>query len=52
MDAPIPLKTGDYGGEVEAEFDRNGRALWVSDDPLAAVVTMAALDVEVDFENV
>jgi hypothetical protein len=51
MDAPIPLKTGDYGGEVEAEFDRDGRAIWVSEDPLAAVVTMAALDVEVDFAN-
>lgn len=52
MDAPIPLKTGDYGGEVEAEHDKEGRATWQSDDPTAAIVTMAAIKAEVDFADV
>jgi hypothetical protein len=52
MGAPIPLQSGDMAGEVEAEWDKEGRATWLSEDPLAAVVTMAALDVEVDFDNV
>ena len=43
---------GKIKSEVEAAFDRNGRALWVSEDPVAAIVTMAALDMEIDFANV
>lgn len=52
MNAPIPLKTGDYGGEVEADHDKEGRATWLSDDPTAAIVTMAAVKAEVDFADV
>ncbi len=52
MDEPIPLKTGDYGGEVDADFDRDGRPRWVSDDPVAAVVTASILKMEVDEKDV
>lgn len=52
MDAPIPLKTGDYGGEVEAEFDRLGRARWVSDGPTGAIVAAAMLNLDVSDRDV
>lgn len=52
MDAPIPIKTGDYGGEVEAEFDRLGRARWVSDVPCNAIVSAAMLEVDVSDTDV
>ena len=51
MDAPIGLRSEDVGGEVEADYDREGRATWLSEDPVGAIVTMAALKMEVDFED-
>lgn len=52
MDAPVPLASGDFGGHVDAEFDTNGQPRWVSDTPLAAVVTAAMLKLEVDAADV
>lgn len=52
MDTPIPLATGDYGGEVEAAFDRDGRARWLSDVPVNAVVAAAMLNVDVSATDV
>jgi hypothetical protein len=52
MDAPIPLKTGDFGGEVEAGFDRLGRARWVSSDPVAAIVAAAMINLDVSERDV
>jgi hypothetical protein len=51
MDAPIPLASGDYGGPVEAETDREGRARWISDTPTAAIVTAAMLNLDVDTKD-
>lgn len=47
MDRVIPLGNGDFGGEVEAEWDREGRASWTSADPVPAVVTLAALNIDI-----
>lgn len=52
MDAPVPLFTGDVGDVVESDFDREGRATWISDVPLAAIVTSAALKLDVDLRDV
>lgn len=51
MDRAIPLANGDQPGEVEAQFDRSGRASWTSSDPLPAVVTLAALHIDVSSED-
>lgn len=51
MDAPIPLKTGDYAGDVDAAFDRDGTPRWISADPVAAIVAAAMLNVEVDTKD-
>ncbi len=48
MDEPIPLFSGDTPGLVEAEFDRNGQARWISSDPLPAIVMGASLSIDVD----
>lgn len=52
MDAPIPLASGDYGGNIDAEFDRAGTPRWVSSDPLPAVVAAAVLKIDVDTRDV
>lgn len=51
MDRVIPLASGDFGGEVEAEWDRSGRATWTSSDPVPAVVTLAALHIDISSED-
>lgn len=51
MDAQKPLKTGDTEGLIEADFDRDGRATWISEDPLPATVTMAILNIDVSWKD-
>lgn len=48
MDAAIPLATGDYPGEVDAAYDRNGIPRWISEAPQPAIVASAVLKMEVD----
>lgn len=48
MDQAIPLATGDYPGEVDAAYDRNGIPRWISDGPQPAIVASAVLKMEVD----
>ena len=48
MDAAIPLFSGDTAGLIEAEYDREGRARWVSSDPLPGVIVAAMLNIDVD----
>jgi hypothetical protein len=52
MDQPIPLFTGDMEGNVDAEYDRSGRVRFVSDKPLPATITAAAISLEMDQEGV
>lgn len=47
MDHVIPLFSGDAGGSVEAQFDREGRAEWIVEDPLPAIITGAVLHLDV-----
>lgn len=51
MDHAIPLASGDYGGQVEAEFDTNGQATWTSDVPLPAIVAAAMINLEVSDQD-
>lgn len=46
MDAQVPLLSGDTEGLVDAEFDRDGRVSWISDQPLPATITMAILNAD------
>jgi hypothetical protein len=48
MDQPIPLFTGDMEGNVDTAYDRYGRCRFVSDQPLPATITAAALSFEMD----
>lgn len=41
MDAPVPLFTGDTSRGVSAGYDKDGRATFVSDVPLPAIVVAA-----------
>lgn len=52
MDEPIPLYSGDMEGNVDAEYDRSGRVRFVSDQPLPATITAAAISLEMDQEGV
>ncbi len=52
QNAPIALRSGDVGGEVEADTDREGRARWVSDTPTNAIVLSAMLNVDVSKSDV
>lgn len=47
MDEQVPLYSGDSDGLVDAEFDREGRMVWISEDPLPATITLAALNIDV-----
>lgn len=47
MDQQVPLFSGNAGGLVDAEFDREGRATWISDKPLPAVITLVAHNMDV-----
>jgi hypothetical protein len=48
MDQQIPLFSGDTEeGLVDAQFDREGRVSWISDRPLPATITLAALNLDV-----
>jgi hypothetical protein len=51
MDEPVPLFSGDSDGLVEAEYDRDGRASWISEVPLPATVALAALNVDVSWRD-
>lgn len=48
MDAPIPLFSGDTSGPIDMDHDRDGQVRFVSDRPLAAIITAAMLSLEVD----
>ena len=48
MDEAIPLFSGDTVGLVDMEIARDGRARFVSEDPLPAVIASAVLSLEVD----
>lgn len=52
MDAPAPLFTGDSGRIVSGDYDRDGRATWVSDTPLPFVVTAAMMNLDADPRDV
>lgn len=52
MDAPIPLRSGDYGDNLDSDFDTTGRCTWISSDPTAAVITAAMLNMEMDTADV
>lgn len=47
MDAPIPLFSGDSQKPVSGSFDRNGQAMFVSDDPLPCVIAAAMPKIEI-----
>lgn len=47
MDAPIPLFSGDIGGNVDAAFDADGVPRWIHDSPTPAIVSAAMLTMEV-----
>lgn len=48
QDTQIPLYSGDpENGLVDAEFDRDGRASWISDVPLPATITLAVSNIDV-----
>lgn len=47
MDEQIPLYSGDSDGLVDADFDRDGRASWIHDDPLPCTVSLAILNIDV-----
>ncbi len=51
MDQQIPLFSGDSEGLVDAEFDREGRASWIHDDPLPCTVTLAVLNMDVSWND-
>lgn len=48
MDDPIPLFTGDTPGPIEADYTPDGQVRFVSDLPLAAIITAAIVSLEVD----
>lgn len=47
MDAQIPAFTGDAEGQVDADFDRQGRTTWISAKPLPATIALVAQNMEV-----
>ncbi len=52
MDEQVPLFSGNAGGLVDAEFDREGRATWISDKPLPATITLVAHNMDVSTADV
>jgi hypothetical protein len=52
MDRAIPLFTGDIDTPVDTAFDREGRAVFLSDQPLPAIVTAAMMNIDVDMRDV
>ena len=51
MDQAVPLFSDYTEGLVEADFDRDGRASWISEDPLPATVTLAVLNIDVSWRD-
>lgn len=47
MDTQIPFGSGDTDGLVDAEFDRDGRASWIHDDPLPCTITLGVMNLDV-----
>lgn len=48
----IPLFSGDSLGQIDAAFDRDGKVVWQSSDPLPAVITAAMLSIDLDQKDV
>lgn len=51
MDQQIPFSSDFTEGLVEAEFDRDGRASWIHEDPLPGIVTGAIINLEVSWDD-
>ena len=51
QDEAIPLYTGDADALAEAEYDRDGRATWTSEDPLPATITLGVLNIDVSWRD-
>jgi hypothetical protein len=47
MDQQIPFVSDDLQGLPDAEFDRAGRTIWISDRPLPATITMVMQNIDV-----
>lgn len=52
MDEQVPLFSGNAGGLVDAEWDREGRATWISAKPLPATITLVAHNMDVSSADV
>lgn len=52
MDRQVPLFSGNAGGLVDAEWDREGRATWISSKPLPATITLVAHNMDVSSADV